>query len=611
MAASKGMSVFVHNGTEYNINDPNVANEFSASSAYSAGDYVTYQGSLYRFTSAHSAGAWNSGHVSQVLVSNDVKALNSAVDKRVLYGTNTTITDDNKAEICNGTFNDLPNNKIYAVAGGTLTEGPFTAGYIQIITMGKSGVRTSGDMQIAIRISDNQIAYRTYYANTSSWSSWEYPGMWNITFAYSDSPITVAHSSSSTVITIPSTVRIMTPDGPVQPPAATLTIDQGRSSWITYDKTADEWVLSSAVSKHETYTIGWAGNGIKRSFIAGSVTETNSTAALKEWGCLFCPTTLPKLTFGASENTLVMPNCNISYSGGIITASAQTLTYSSPKWFGYDIDAGEFVLSSGVTGHTIIMLGALAASSKDNSYIVGAQLIIPKTIAFMGDSITAGSGTSKCFHQYIHDRYGFTCLNYAYGGSGWVRSFPNDTTQGLIGTGNEGRGVQMTVENQFTPNNILARLAELTPANLDGVVIAAGTNDWGHSNVISLSDFRSKVDETFEYYFQHFGLIPLLVMIPIHRINETNTLSPGTWTLMDFADALIEECRKYGVPYVDTMTMSGCQPNNEYNAAAFFARDDTHQSDGIHPNHYAHERMMRAIGETLNQLLKYDDKCMR
>lgn len=80
---------------------------------------------------------------------------------------------------------------------------------------------------------------------------------------------------------------------------------------------------------------------------------------------------------------------------------------------------------------------------------------------------------------------------------------------------------------------------------------------------------------------------------------------------MDFSNVLIEECRKYGVPYIDTMSMSGCQPNNTYNANAYFARDDTHESDGIHPNHYAHERMMRAIGETLNQLVKYDDRCMR
>ena len=42
--------------------------EFSTSTAYAVGDYVTYNNSLYVFTSAHSAGNWNSSEVSEVSV---------------------------------------------------------------------------------------------------------------------------------------------------------------------------------------------------------------------------------------------------------------------------------------------------------------------------------------------------------------------------------------------------------------------------------------------------------------------------------------------------------------------------------------------------------------
>ena len=73
--ATKGMSEFRNNGEDFTINDPNVADEFSTSSAYEAGDHVYYQGNLYEFTAAHSAGAWNSGHVTRVLVGNEVKTL--------------------------------------------------------------------------------------------------------------------------------------------------------------------------------------------------------------------------------------------------------------------------------------------------------------------------------------------------------------------------------------------------------------------------------------------------------------------------------------------------------------------------------------------------------
>ena len=45
-----------------------IAPEFSTSTAYSIGQYCRRNGNLYRFTSAHSAGAWNSSHVTEVTV---------------------------------------------------------------------------------------------------------------------------------------------------------------------------------------------------------------------------------------------------------------------------------------------------------------------------------------------------------------------------------------------------------------------------------------------------------------------------------------------------------------------------------------------------------------
>ena len=42
---------------------------FSTSTAYAVGDYVTYEGSLYKCTTAHSAGAWNSSHFTKTQAS--------------------------------------------------------------------------------------------------------------------------------------------------------------------------------------------------------------------------------------------------------------------------------------------------------------------------------------------------------------------------------------------------------------------------------------------------------------------------------------------------------------------------------------------------------------
>ena len=45
-----------------------IADAFDSTTAYSAGDIVTYEHGLYEFTSAHSAGAWNSTEVTEVNV---------------------------------------------------------------------------------------------------------------------------------------------------------------------------------------------------------------------------------------------------------------------------------------------------------------------------------------------------------------------------------------------------------------------------------------------------------------------------------------------------------------------------------------------------------------
>lgn len=56
-----------------------IAPKFSASASYSAGDYVTHNGVLFRFLEDHSAGAWVSTvtHVSRVTVSGSMKVTDS------------------------------------------------------------------------------------------------------------------------------------------------------------------------------------------------------------------------------------------------------------------------------------------------------------------------------------------------------------------------------------------------------------------------------------------------------------------------------------------------------------------------------------------------------
>lgn len=61
-------------------------NEFSTSTAYAVGDIVTYEHGLYKFTSAHSAGAWNSAEVEDITTTDMIASKISASD----YGSQST-----------------------------------------------------------------------------------------------------------------------------------------------------------------------------------------------------------------------------------------------------------------------------------------------------------------------------------------------------------------------------------------------------------------------------------------------------------------------------------------------------------------------------------------
>ena len=77
--ANYGMTVFRHDGTDYTINDPNIGDEFSASTFYNVGDHVNYKGDLYVFTSAHAAGAWNAAHAAKVKLGAEMAGAMAAI----------------------------------------------------------------------------------------------------------------------------------------------------------------------------------------------------------------------------------------------------------------------------------------------------------------------------------------------------------------------------------------------------------------------------------------------------------------------------------------------------------------------------------------------------
>lgn len=60
-----------------------VAPTFNTSTAYAAGAYVWYDGALYRFTAAHTAGNWTGTDATAAVLSNDIAASAAATDTRL------------------------------------------------------------------------------------------------------------------------------------------------------------------------------------------------------------------------------------------------------------------------------------------------------------------------------------------------------------------------------------------------------------------------------------------------------------------------------------------------------------------------------------------------
>lgn len=70
------------------VNTPlSTAPTFNTTTAYAVGDYVFYDRKLYRFTAAHSAGAWNSAQVTEVTVGGELSGVHGDYVKKTDYAT--------------------------------------------------------------------------------------------------------------------------------------------------------------------------------------------------------------------------------------------------------------------------------------------------------------------------------------------------------------------------------------------------------------------------------------------------------------------------------------------------------------------------------------------
>ena len=201
-----------------------------------------------------------------------------------------------------------------------------------------------------------------------------------------------------------------------------------------------------------------------------------------------------------------------------------------------------------------------------------------KKIAFLGDSITEGHGTSdvrNTFWNLLARRTGAQCYGYGIGGTRIAR--------------------QQKPTDERWDQDFISRVDGMIP-DADIVVVFGGTNDFGHGDA-AFGTMNDRTPDTFcgalhvlyQKLYEKYPEAQLVVMTPTHRLsederdwNERGIRRVGV--LADYVEAIRQAAAYYSIPVLDLWRISGIQPKIP-------ALQERYMPDGLHPNDAGHARI--------------------
>ena len=191
--------------------------------------------------------------------------------------------------------------------------------------------------------------------------------------------------------------------------------------------------------------------------------------------------------------------------------------------------------------------------------------LVGKTVAFLGDSITASSNYGL-YTRLFAERSGATIENFGVAGQ------------------------------DYAGGAIAGQAANLT-GNEDVVVVMAGTNDFGHNapigdiydvsngTIIPTTDTRttcSGVHAVIQGIYAKCPTVKIVILTPPQRSTGWTANSQGKY-LYEYVNAIKQVAQLYGVLVVDQF--SNCNINPVFSAM----KDMYFNSDGTHPNQLYHK----------------------
>lgn len=219
---------------------------------------------------------------------------------------------------------------------------------------------------------------------------------------------------------------------------------------------------------------------------------------------------------------------------------------------------------------------AKSLSNQLKPYILSSILsskLMGKKWCFIGDSISdtkdGRSRTTKFYSEFIQDETGVELYNWNGNGTGYVKAFGRQ-------------------------NGIIDRLDDI-PADTDIITILSGTNDniaIGQLGDTGRDTFYGAVDTVISGIINRFPTASFGVMTILPKGTNEDRLNNY---VRRQCNAIIDVCKKYGVPVLNLYDEIGFFPQNETFATNFMP-------DKLHPNYNGHERMARKIKPWLETL---------
>lgn len=213
-----------------------------------------------------------------------------------------------------------------------------------------------------------------------------------------------------------------------------------------------------------------------------------------------------------------------------------------------------------------------------------------KKIAFLGDSITEGCGTSdikKVYWNVIGELTGATVVGNGIGGTRIARNLAKCEFE------------------DYDEHYFGSRVDEL-PADADMVVIFGGTNDYGHGDA-PLGDINSTDDYTFygalnnlyTRIIRRFPRSKVVVLTPTHRGGENMLINErgvrNQTNLAGYVKIIREVAEKYGLPVIDFYAKSGISPEIP-------EQFDYYMPDGLHPSDAGNRRLAEFFVNAVKEL---------